>query len=76
LSLSASGEETTPESWRIIRAAGPDLPMIGRLQTRAACQIEGTAWSVGCETLDRDYSVYVARVLPATQRQHARSSPW
>ncbi|HUT95660.1 MAG TPA: hypothetical protein VMY37_39755 [Thermoguttaceae bacterium] len=56
--LSASAEETTPESWRIIRAAGPDLAVIGRLRTRTAGQIESTPWSVGCETLDRDYTVY------------------
>jgi hypothetical protein len=31
---------------------------IGRLRTRAASQIESTPWSVGCETLDRDYTVY------------------
>ena len=55
LALPASGEESTPESWRAIQAAGPDLPVIGPLQTRHARDIESTPWSIGCETLGRDY---------------------
>ncbi|NOX55119.1 MAG: glycoside hydrolase [Planctomycetes bacterium] len=47
-----------PESWRIIRAAGPQLPLVGRLRTRHAREIQSSPWSVGCETLDRDYTVY------------------
>lgn len=32
------------------------LHEIGRLQTRTSDQVKSSKWSVGCETLDRDYA--------------------
>lgn len=53
-----AGDDQTPESWRKIQAAGPKLELIGRMATRSANEIKATPWSVGCETMDRDYTVY------------------
>ena len=43
-------------TWKRLNAAGPDLKRIGTLKTRTAAEIRSSKWSVGCETLDRDYA--------------------
>jgi hypothetical protein len=35
-----------------------DWPLIGRVRPRPATEIEASNWSVGAETMDRDYTVY------------------
>ena len=45
-------------TWEKINAAGPRLKQIGVLATRHSKDITASAWSVGCETLDRDYAVF------------------
>ena len=43
-------------TWDKIRAAGPGLKPIGWLAVKHAKDIKSSPWSVGCETLDRDYA--------------------
>jgi GH35 family endo-1,4-beta-xylanase len=39
--------------------AASDLPeLIGQLEPKTSQEIAASAWSIGCETLDRDYAVY------------------
>lgn len=42
-------------TWEAFNKAGPELKQIGRLAVRHAKDIAASPWSVGCETLDRDY---------------------
>lgn len=37
---------------------GLQFPLIGHVQPRSALEIEDSNWSVGAETMDRDYTVY------------------
>ena len=43
-------------TWRKLNAVDPGLKRIGTLKTRTAKEIRSSRWSVGCETLDRDYA--------------------
>ncbi len=43
-------------SWEQFKYAGPGLKQTGWLATRHAKEIGSSSWSVGCETLDRDYA--------------------
>lgn len=43
-------------SWEVIKYAGPGLNQTGWLVTRHSKDIKSSSWSVGCETLDRDYA--------------------
>ena len=43
-------------TWEKIKATGPALQSIGFLATRSSREIRSSPWSVGCETLDRDYA--------------------
>lgn len=51
-------------AWQTGFAAGPaegmpcELPAIGKIAPRAASQIKSSSWSVGGETLDRDFAVF------------------
>jgi len=36
----------------------PELRCIGRIKPRAATEIAGSNWSVGAETMDRDFTIY------------------
>ena len=49
-------KERTCVTWRKLNATGPALKQIGVLKTRTAKEIKSSKWSVGCETLDRDYA--------------------
>jgi hypothetical protein len=42
-------------SWDQFRYAGPGLKQIGVLAVKHSREIKASPWSVGCETLDRDY---------------------
>jgi hypothetical protein len=42
-------------SWDIFKYSGPGLKQIGLLAPRQSNEIKSSSWSVGCETLDRDY---------------------
>jgi hypothetical protein len=35
-----------------------DFPLLGKLATRSALEIKSSSWSVGGETLDRDFAIY------------------
>lgn len=45
-------------SWETLKYSGPGLNQIGWLYTKHSKEIESSSWSVGCETLDRDYAVF------------------
>mgnify|MGYP004647176791 FL=1 len=45
-------------TWQRLNSVNPGLVEIGRLQTRTSDQIKSSKWSVGCETLDRDYAIW------------------
>ena len=51
-------EEVIPSSWEEFQRHGPPLLSLGHIRTRSASEIKNSSWSVGCETLDRDYTVY------------------
>jgi len=42
----------------LFRYSGPGLKQIGWLATKHSKEIQSSAWSVGCETLDRDYAKF------------------
>lgn len=52
------------QTWQYAHASGPaegaacDLPVVGKIAPRAADQIKSSPWSVGGETLDRDFAVF------------------
>jgi hypothetical protein len=56
----AQKEKHKSIAWEEIKNAGPDLKQIGWLQTKHSTEIESSSWSVGCETLDRDYAKFSA----------------
>lgn len=41
-----------------LEADGPDWPLVGRIKARSAAEIASSSWSIGGETLDRDFAVY------------------
>ncbi len=43
-------------TWERIRQLESGLPPAGELETRHAKDIRASAWSIGCETMDRDYA--------------------
>ena len=43
-------------TWEKLNALDPGLKMIGRLAVRESKDIKGSNWSIGCETMDRDYA--------------------
>ena len=43
-------------TWKRLNALDFGLKEIGRLQTRTSQEIRSSKWSVGCETMDRDYA--------------------
>ncbi len=45
-------------SWDVFKYSGPALKQTGWLAARHANEIKSSAWSVGCETLDRDYAKF------------------
>ena len=45
-------------TWEKFNFVGPELKQIGQLATRHSKDIPSSPWSVGCETLDRDYGKF------------------
>ncbi len=45
-------------TWEKFQASGPELKPIGNLAVRHAKEIKSSPWSIGCETLDRDYAKF------------------
>ena len=43
-------------TWKRLNELDFALKEIGRLATRTSAEIRGSKWSVGCETMDRDYA--------------------
>ncbi len=43
-------------TWKKLNTLDPGLKEIGRLAVRGAKEIKSSKWSVGCETMDRDYA--------------------
>ena len=43
-------------TWQKLNALDPGLKEIGRLSVRDAKDIKSSKWSIGCETMDRDYA--------------------
>ena len=61
-------------TWRRLNELDVGLKEIGRLATRTSSEIKSSKWSVGCETLDRDYAdwnVYKS-LIPMLGVKHAR----
>lgn len=42
-------------TWEKLKSLNPGLQEIGKLPIRSAKEIKSSNWSIGCETLDRDY---------------------
>ena len=42
----------------IAPTTGIDFPVLGKIKPRPAAEISGSSWSIGGETLDRDYADY------------------
>ena len=62
-------------TWEKLNRLDYGLKEIGRLQTRTSDQIKSSSkWSVGCETMDRDYAEWdnFKQLLPLTGVKHAR----
>ena len=58
LAVSASAETETPHwslTWKKLLMTGPELELVGSLPTRTTHELGASDWSIGCETLDRDY---------------------
>ncbi len=45
-------------TWENFKASGPQLKQIGWLDSRHSKDIPSSSWSIGCETLDRDYAKF------------------
>lgn len=45
-------------NWEKFKSSGPELTQIGWLAVKHAKDIKSSSWSVGCETLDRDYAKF------------------
>lgn len=49
-------KEKPSVTWKKLNGLNPGLREIGRLAVRGAKDVKSSKWSVGCETLDRDYA--------------------
>ena len=52
------GKVRSSVAWERFNDVSPGLKPIGRMRVREAKEIKGSGWSIGCETLDRDYADY------------------
>ena len=61
-------------TWRRLNALDVGLKEVGRLATRTSAEVKSSKWSVGCETLDRDYADWNAykALIPMLGVKHAR----
>ena len=59
LAFGAQGQELKKSvTWDKIRKHPAPLPVIGELVTVPSCLDRPSFWSVGCETMDRDYALF------------------
>lgn len=49
-------------TWKKLNKLDPGLKEIGRLARRESKDIKGSKWSIGCETMDRDYAVVLEKL--------------
>ena len=54
VALAAAGVPVVPP----VPTTGIDLPMLGQVSPRHAKDIASSSWSIGGETMDRDFTVY------------------
>ena len=61
-------------TWKKLNTLDPGLKEIGRLAVRDAKDIKSSKWSVGCETMDRDYADWNAykHLLEPLGAKHGR----
>ena len=61
-------------TWKRLNALDVGLKEIGRLATRTSAEVKSSKWSVGCETMDRDYADWNAykALIPMLGVKHAR----
>ena len=61
-------------TWNKLNKLDPGLKEIGRLAVRTAKEIKSSKWSVGCETMDRDFSEWdeYKRFLGPLGAKHGR----
>ena len=61
-------------TWAKLNTLDPGLKEVGRLATRTSKEIKSSKWSVGCETMDRDYAEWDSfkELLPMLGVKHAR----
>ena len=52
----AAPKERKCVTWEKLNKLDPGMKEIGRLAVRDAKEIKGSKWSIGCETMDRDYA--------------------
>lgn len=45
-------------TWQKFNDVGPRLKQLGKLTTESSNEIASSMWSIGCETLDRDYASF------------------
>jgi Beta-galactosidase len=58
LAVTASAQMIDNSETRVQTTLDPKFKRIGTLQPRSAGEIGGQNWSIGCETLDRDFTNY------------------
>jgi hypothetical protein len=66
-------------TWKKLNKLDPGLKEIGRLAVRDAKDIKSSKWSIGCETLDRDYAdwdAYKAFLGPLGAKHGRLLSGW
>ena len=61
-------------TWKVLNKFNPGLKELGRLARRESKDINGSKWSVGCETMDRDYAEWngYKALLPGLGVKRAR----
>lgn len=66
-------------TWNQFKKSGPSLKQLGWITPRHAKDIKSSLWSVGCETLDRDFakfSIYKDYVGPLGVKHGRLQSGW
>ena len=61
-------------TWEKLNTLDQGLKCVGRLAVRESKDIKGSDWSIGCETMDRDYADWDSykALLPGLGVKHAR----
>ena len=55
---SSRRQERESITWKRLKTMDPGLKPLGTYATRTSREIRDSKWSVGCETLDRDYATF------------------